>query len=69
MVQWLAPSPSDWKVASSNPGLARSISIFFLTKMRQKVSRCLIKFSERERKVKLALIDYDKLATRKPPLG
>ena len=29
--------------------------LFFLTKMRQKVSLCLIKFSERERKIILEL--------------
>ena len=29
MIEWLGHSPSDWKFASSNPGLARSFSIFF----------------------------------------
>ena len=28
----IARSPSDWKVASSNPGLGRSFSIFFFSK-------------------------------------
>ena len=34
---------------------------FFLIKMRQKVSLCLIKFSERDRKVKLALIHFSSI--------
>ena len=29
IVQWLARSPSDWKIASSNPGHDRPFSIFF----------------------------------------
>ena len=58
IVYWLARWASKQLIAGSNLGLCKSFYFFFFLKWDKKWVYCWISFSECEKKVKLALIDF-----------